>query len=199
MNFESPNLKEQKWQKIEKDAERIIDSLHKRIDPKIKFAVVSLKANGLGTIASCEGHLNRGLPYPWVDVESQLAEQLLGDRLYNELKIKGREHRLSKSEKELKDKMIQAQKAENEKAYKRLLELLGKFYSQKNLTHEVKLGIEKFPWNRSRLQPEGMPNWHQRQTKKEEWSQEEKIKNLELYRKEMDRFAQFLKDKFFKS
>lgn len=44
----------------------ITDALSEPIDPKIKSLVGALRLYGFCTRASCEGHTNRGLSYPWV-------------------------------------------------------------------------------------------------------------------------------------
>ncbi|MDI6734462.1 MAG: hypothetical protein QMD50_03190 [Patescibacteria group bacterium] len=90
LKFEGKEEKEIEWQAIEQSVENIKDKLGMGIDKNIKQTVVALKANGFGTTGSCEGHLDRALPYPWIDVESQLSEKLLNDHHYNELKEKAR-------------------------------------------------------------------------------------------------------------
>lgn len=45
------------------------DGLGYPIDEGIKHVVVSFNLCGLKTSASCEGHLNWGLPYPWIDLD----------------------------------------------------------------------------------------------------------------------------------
>lgn len=38
------------------------------IDPKIMSAVIALRAWHFATTASCQGHLSRGEPAPWIDI-----------------------------------------------------------------------------------------------------------------------------------
>ncbi len=61
-------FREELLRQIEAEVERTADRLGYPIDPGIKGLVVMLKAFGLSTTASCEGHLDHGSPYPWVDV-----------------------------------------------------------------------------------------------------------------------------------
>lgn len=208
MKFESNNEKrdkEKKWREIEFELETTIDKLGKRIDEEIKFAIISLKVNGFGTTGSCSGHVNRAVPYPWVAVESQLAEQHLYDPRYIELKTKARAawrkegEELSKVEQEEYKRLVQTEIEENEKSFQRLTSLLEEFYKNDNRDNQVRLTIDKGPWNQSRLQPEGMPERMKPAEIQKLWSQEEITKNLELFRQEMDRFATFLKKKFFES
>lgn len=208
MKFESSNEKtekEKKWQELENGLETTIDKLGKRIDPEIKFAIVALKANGFGTTGSCSGHVDRALPYPWVQVESQLAEQLLSDPRYIDLKTRARAARheggeeLTEIEQAEKKKLDQSQIEENEKAYQRLTSLLEEFYKINTSNNQVHLTIRKGGWNQSRLQPEGVPTGKGWQELVKAMSLEEKTNNLQIYRQEMDRFATFLKQKFFET
>ncbi|MBI4709205.1 MAG: hypothetical protein HY764_03320 [Candidatus Portnoybacteria bacterium] len=174
MSFESSkeNIKESekeiKWRQAEQEIEGIGDKRRKGIDEGIKFTVVSLRVNGFGTTASCEGHLDRGLPWPWVDVESKLAESLIGSPHYNELREKAgsmlrREGKMIEEEKSEYQSLVSAQIEENEKEYRRLSGLLEEFYGQESQKKEeglvgvAHLKIKKFPWNQSRLQPEDVP------------------------------------------
>lgn len=56
--------------------EQMRDRLGKPVDKKVKKLVVGLNYCGIPTVASCEGHLDHGLPYPWVDVSYEYAEKL---------------------------------------------------------------------------------------------------------------------------
>lgn len=40
-----------------------------RLDPRIETIVLALNDCGVRTTQSCEGHLERALPYPWVRIE----------------------------------------------------------------------------------------------------------------------------------
>ena len=44
------------------------DALGKPVDAGIKSLVTALNVSGFPTTASCEGHLDWGVPAPWVDV-----------------------------------------------------------------------------------------------------------------------------------
>jgi hypothetical protein len=45
------------------------DSLGMPVDEMIAPLVVALRWHGFETSASCEGHLDRGCPWPWIDFE----------------------------------------------------------------------------------------------------------------------------------
>lgn len=197
--------KEIRWQTIEQSIEGIKDKLGKGIDEKIKPIVVALRASGFSTTGSCEGHSDRGYPWPWVDVESPLAEKLLNDHRYYELKEKARamnKRTLTMTEAEQKEYsgLVEAQIEKNEKEYQRIVAILDEFYksqSEEQLKETVRLGIRKGPWNQSRVQPDGMPEWTKSQEIQKLWSDKEKLEKLELYRQEMKRFSEFLKERFF--
>ncbi len=47
------------------------------LDPAIKQLVLELRAHGVQTVMSCEGHQEHGFPYPWVDVVLEDEVRLL--------------------------------------------------------------------------------------------------------------------------
>lgn len=61
-----------KIQEIQKEVDLITDRLGHPIDEQIKPAVIALRLSGFPTSASCQGHEDWGLPYPWVDIDCQL-------------------------------------------------------------------------------------------------------------------------------
>lgn len=197
--------KQQKWQQFEQEVELIKDRLGKGVDQKIKDTVVALRANGFSTTGSCEGHLDWGLPWPWIDVDSVLAENLSNDSRYQELASKAQifsksRRGMSDSEQGEYKKLVEMQIQENEKEYQRLSNLLAEFYqsrSKEETGKTVHLEIKKGPWNGSRIQPEGMPEPKVAEIQ-QLWSKEVKENNLRIYRQETERFTSFLKERFFK-
>ena len=59
------------WEKLKKKADSTTDGLGLGIDSGIKDTVIALWANGFETGMSCEGHKNRALPYPWVEISTK--------------------------------------------------------------------------------------------------------------------------------
>jgi hypothetical protein len=57
-----------KLEKVTKEVDLLVDGLGKDIDEKIKPTVIAFRLWGLPTFMSCEGHMDRALPYPWIDV-----------------------------------------------------------------------------------------------------------------------------------
>jgi hypothetical protein len=55
-----------RWASGRREVDWLTDHLGRPVDPGIKLAVTGLRANGFPTSGSCEGHLKRALPYPWI-------------------------------------------------------------------------------------------------------------------------------------
>jgi hypothetical protein len=60
------------WKETLHHFSRVTDRLGKKIDAGILETVVVFNMLGITTFASCEGHTDWGLPYPWIDVEANL-------------------------------------------------------------------------------------------------------------------------------
>ncbi len=52
--------------RVKSKVDRMADGLGRSVDEGIKSMVITLNILGFQTIQSCEGHLKRALPYPWV-------------------------------------------------------------------------------------------------------------------------------------
>ena len=76
------------------EVDRTVDGLGMGIDEGIKELVVSLWALGIQTTGSCEGHKERGCPYPWLDIETPDPDQWQGNKdiqaLWREANLKNR-------------------------------------------------------------------------------------------------------------
>lgn len=55
----------------------VTDKLGKRIDNGIFETVVALNVLGVCTRQSCEGHLEWGVPFPWIDIEAKIEQKFL--------------------------------------------------------------------------------------------------------------------------
>ena len=64
----------QKWIEISEKFSHVTDKLGKHMDKGILDTVVALNVLGFDTDQSCEGHLDHGLPYPWVDIRHTAEE-----------------------------------------------------------------------------------------------------------------------------
>jgi hypothetical protein len=63
------------WNETVEKFTRVVDGLGKEIDAGILETVVALNMHGIATRASCEGHLNWGVPHPWIEIEAELAQK----------------------------------------------------------------------------------------------------------------------------
>ncbi|MCC6520682.1 hypothetical protein IT403_01725 [Candidatus Nomurabacteria bacterium] len=194
-------LKELRWESTMKEADIIIDGLGKRIDSGIKETVTALKVNDYETTGSCEGHLDHGLPHPWVDVEMSLTadERKQMKETIDRLILAQNTHKeyddadLAKRDIFLSKKVLFENK---------LSDLLEEFYTQhepKNL--DIKLFLLK-THSDVRIQPTfgrgiGKKNWTEFDVQQKRLTELEREENLKLSREEMQAFAQFLKKKFF--
>lgn len=61
------------WQEAETILAGVTDQMGQRIDAGILAPVVGLNLLGFRTSASCEGHLNWGCPYPWIEFYQEVA------------------------------------------------------------------------------------------------------------------------------
>lgn len=55
---------------VQREVAQIADALGEPIEPGIHATVVGLRAHGLTTTMSCEGHPDHGRPYPWVSMSN---------------------------------------------------------------------------------------------------------------------------------
>lgn len=60
--------REKAWQDKMREIEKMADVKGMGIDEQIKETIAALNLNGFDTNASCEGHINRGYPAPWMRV-----------------------------------------------------------------------------------------------------------------------------------
>lgn len=63
-----PN-KQQMWDKMAAEVDLWVDGIGYPIDKEIKETVIALNLLGIETRQSCEGHLDHGSLYPWVDIQ----------------------------------------------------------------------------------------------------------------------------------
>ena len=57
-------------QTISEEVHSLIDEQKRPIDEHIKAIVIALRYYGFHTSASCQGHMDHGLPYPWVEISA---------------------------------------------------------------------------------------------------------------------------------
>lgn len=189
--------RQKQWDEVATKVETIGDRLGKGIDDGIKETVVVFKVLGFETSASCEGHLERGLASPWVDVEpvprDQRDELIKRYRAINE-EIEKEEAIDTDSEK-LGNLYDQSHKLDVERdsmvlpEIKRLAELLEEFYRGRDTDFGARIVMDVRPWA-TRLQCQGAEIQRINEP-------DIKTTNLEKYQAEFKAFTEFLKNKYF--
>ena len=169
-----PLEKEITWEKHRADVDKITDRLGKGVDEKIKEAVAAFSAYEFPTSGSCEGHLHEegqekhGLPYPWVEIYAPEPEGLPDEEMKEKWTIENLKHR------------------------QKMMEYLSEFYQERETPFDARLvfsAIGRF--GGFRVQSFGAEIT-------EIIPLEEQKKKMELYRKEIDDFVSFLKEKYLK-
>ena len=71
-----------KWEKEKKEVDQFTDSLGEKVDDQIKGAIVAFNVIGLPTVASCEGHTDRGISAPWIEISApnQPVERFVNEK-----------------------------------------------------------------------------------------------------------------------
>lgn len=214
MEDQEKNLK---LEEIRHDVESIGDRLGKPIDEGIKETVVMFKANELPTSDSCEGHIERGLPVPYVEVSApnEPEERFVGqnesfEKAAKKYNITTEEAKTSKIDEAYWEAMKECSQNEETEEYKKwnkenekLLangnNLLEEFYKERKVEPDIKLQIEEGVGN-FRIHNSG-EDYQPVIEKEREFSDEEKksrAEKIEKYRPEMKEFTNFLKEKYFK-
>jgi len=203
----SDSNKQKIWDEMANEVDHWVDAIGCPIDNDIKEIVVALNVMGIETRASCEGHLNRGCSYPWVDLEIDIEKFRAG------LKQIGEKIGIEETSLEAKYPDLSWKARVDQPEAKRLLELykerihysnlidqakmhcieplnqfLNQFYESRNFSYDRTLTISEY----GRLRCVGAD----RQVIRPEDEQNQKIAE---YREEMNAFATFLKKKFMES
>jgi len=203
----NPN-KQELWDAMSTEVSHWIDGAGYPIDKEIKETVIALNLMGIETIASCEGHLDHGSLYPWIELQIYLPETKkmmhelseVQEQMDNEetlLKIKFPNltyndfYHLPEAQnlKHLRNKhnLIAESIEQNQiKCLEPLNQLLNQFYENRKSSYDSTLIIAR---NSSAcLHSIGVDRQQIR-------SQREQIFNLKKYQEEMKAFTDFLKQK----
>jgi excisionase family DNA binding protein len=174
--------KRQEWQNLEREFKRTVDGQGRHIDAGIMETVVAFNAAGCHTTASCEGHLDHGAAYPWLDVSSTQADDVadkIAMLLYEGKREDPETQRLMQEHRRL---LLQAE-------YE-LVQHLNAFYQRQPFDYDCHLSIVRFSNGKPRLQSYGADTQEFRDPS-------ERAIKLAAYQQEMQRFATFLRDRFF--
>jgi len=235
--------KETAWGEKRKEIDEIGDLEGRGIDEGIKEAVVAFNMHELPTHNSCEGHIDHGLPYPFVEVaadgepvwryeeqkklfgqiaqEKSIADEKLDRKspewdvnLYEEVNNETWKRVVEIPENELEDTFEHRKwKEENKKIFEKMQALMCEYRQQERegeidpdfeivldgneetrFTIRPKSGFERAADGLRYMEKRAQNNW--KLGTKEELDL--RIK-LEKRRAEMERFAKFLRDRYFET
>ena len=171
--------KELGWKQKLAEVALLKDGKDMGVEAGIQESVAAFQVHGFTTRQSCEGHVaeegqkQRGLAYPWIEVHVPAP--------------KGYREAAREQRKELDEQA----KGENLQQWRKILELLQEFYEGRATAFDARLiAEERGTVEGFRVQALGA---HVTAI----LTFEEKKQKLELYRKEMEDFTAFLKDKYF--
>lgn len=178
----------ERWQIVAAQMERTTDVLGKGIDPGVFETVVALNVLGIPTVGSCEGHLERAVAAPWVDVEPPevlaLRQQL---RELQDQEGVQRTPGVTYTPSEAVQRLRQEIKEQQLAARLKVMTLLDAFYRERWVPYDRRLIITNRDWlGRSRIECQGTDF----QEVAEPTLRQQKLVE---YQQEMQAFAAFLK------
>lgn len=191
--------KQEAWNAVAERIEQTTDGLGKKIEDGIKETVIAFNILGLPTTGSCEGHLQRAIGSPWIDIEPMATSEMetlqkeMGD-VYDQIEILEKENLDAVELDEMYEK-FHALRKQRERFYleemKKAVTLLGEFYKGREVEYDrILIAIT---WGyRARIQAQGTDL-------QAIASPEDKERNLVRYQEEMRAFTEFLKNKYFES
>jgi len=182
-------------QNLKKELQNKTDSLGKKIDPGIFDTVLYLALHKFNTVSSCEGHLDRGLAFPWIDFSSlnshttsdelnkkrDTIQKLLveTDNDYNHVEVLNAKRET--------DEIITEISKENSEMIMNLIATINEFYKGRDSNADSRLIITDLATT-FRLHSQGGILQKTR-------TKADREKYLGIYQKEMNDFTNFLKDK----
>ena len=205
--------KKKAWEDMEKKVASWGDALGMGIDPQIKKMVIILNLLDFKTMQSCEGHMDWGLPYPWVRMttETPKIEKLIQER-NSTWALRDKKHEeIAKKHPDLSfgDALRKEESQELNDIYKKshklndavekalisgiepLHALLEEFYADRKIDPDAMLIIN----------PQAVRDLFELSSVGGVWqiarSDAEKRKKLQDYQREMNEFADFLTQRYF--
>ncbi|MCH7758945.1 hypothetical protein IID20_01135 [Patescibacteria group bacterium] len=212
---ESVELKKKiKWEKEEKEVDQFVDSLGEKVDEQIKEAIVAFNVMGLPTTASCEGHIDRGMSAPWIEISdtNQPVERFINERaIIHKIAEKygvsvedikrAKEYdayleavkEYSKNDETLEYKQWRER---NQKLERKAQYFLAEFYKNRKVDSNIRLIISVGGEGEFRVHNGGKDY----QSIKEQLNDQEKKEldqRLTRYQEEMKKLARFLREQYF--
>ncbi|MEI6238239.1 MAG: hypothetical protein WCP15_01735 [bacterium] len=205
--------KEEYWKKILDSIEHLTDRLGMPVDQEIKEAVAGLNANGINTISSCGGHVDKdNQAFPWISCQAPnmpryryIDEENLLKIIADKFKIKPDEIFYYGNEKAEKEYYLMTHDVPSTKEYlewdikniylqKKVKDVLSGFYLGGKHTKDVKIeyGVV-YPGCNINVTEADEELW------KKSLSRDELNKKIKESQKEMEYFGAFLKDIYMES
>lgn len=208
--------KENRLSTIRKEIDYTGDRLGYPIDEGIKETVVFLKALGIPTTSSCEGHSDNGLPWPWVEIAAENEPEERWENQSSIFEAIGQKYNMSVEDVKSPDMdtlniwqeaMITSSKNPETASYKewteknkvlhdKIVRLVNDFYHEKDINLKTKIRVEDF---RNHFRIYSADEEISTKIIRDELSKDEREKlNLEIPNKqtEMKEFTKFLEKKY---
>lgn len=192
-NFNKPNpenisIKQKAWDDMKQNILKSASEFeNEKMEEGVMDTVVVMNLLGVNTMESCEGHVEKEKPYPSVIFGSKKHSQFYSKES-NEINTK---YRNVKGDSPEYRELLESIKEESSNLKNKVQILLDEFYSGKEWS-PYHYGVSVFTKDSMySLAPVGLEN-------AENNSIENKRTILDLSRKEMDDFTEFLKNKYYK-
>jgi hypothetical protein len=167
------------WDEKRLQVDGIGDKLGLGIDEGIKDTVIAFNVLDINTSGSHEGKIDR-YPIPYIDIECKNIDEL--NKKLEEAKTEEEQNLILKE-------IIRGNLIER----KKIATLLEEFYIARKVPFEVQIGIQTLARGWSRIQSQGA------ELQEVETDPVAKRNKLDVFKKEMQAFTDFLKNKFFNS
>jgi hypothetical protein len=177
-----------RWHHKLQEIDELRDGLGKPVDAGIRETVAILQLLGLNTSASCEGHLDWGLPVPWVDVHVPETKALREQRMPLEVRLDALEEGTLEFEQVLQERnaVWHLEEQWEAQAYVPLFHYLEAFYTDHFALYDHRIILD----GRGRVTIQGGVLQAGRDA-------ETRARKLTVYQVEMRMFTDFLKEQFF--
>ncbi len=196
-NVNAQEARQQRWEKLMQQVEQYGKEDPIEMDEGIKETVAALMLHGFTTNASCFGHLDHGTPYPWVGITHPIVRQSLDDPSFSVLnkRVFGdndeSDPTLTPEELEEHRRVQDAMKAAVQAERQKLLKLLEEFYTNHEALPGIRLAVSSpRAWLRSEETID-----IDTETIRTLVTEDALKTRLDLYRKEIEAFTDFLKQK----
>ena len=184
--------KEQRWRNVEQWANEVTDGVGCLIDAGILETVIVLNVMRVHTLASCQGHIERGIGAPWVEISAENARTVADialQKLWKSEEQKDRQRRTVLRD-EAERMRLDAKRLHLVERLK-LVTYLDSFYEKRVTSFENHLIFNQTVWTGSiLLESQGADS-------QERLSEEEQAEKLVCYQEEMQSFTAFLKKLYF--